>query len=241
MARSSALGNCDPSTWRINASMGRPATADRGDGNCVSFSQPVLGSVGLPEQGALLRLLCTFLRVGRTIDHLQVGNAPIGQQHRPPLILLPPHPEERYAMVHFGISGEPRAAHRTAPALNGLQLANIVARNGPQIPCGDAAAVPGGMTVGGLFAKGIAVPAEPEDRLPANTAMSLSSRMRLVPKGNRRRPEARPQLRCRPPHPAWRVPGLSGECAGEAIGPHNMMPPVRFDGPPRCGRDQRPV
>ena len=139
--------------------------------------------------------------------------------------------------------GEPRAGGGAAMVLQTSQMPHVIARRGPQLPGRDAAAVPRRIAVGMRVAPQIAVPAEPEHRLPTYAAIARASGMGLFAKRGRRRAKAEQHPRrfpvAAPPHPAFRRAAQRRERAGELVGADRMLPPIGFDGAPRGRRDER--
>ncbi len=183
--------------------------------------------------------------MGGSIDDLQVGHAPIGQQRRPRLGPpgLAPNLEQRHAVIDLGVLAEPRAGGGAAMVLQPSQMPHVIARRGPQFPGRDAAAVPGRIAVGMRVAPQIAMPAEPEHRLPTYAAIARASGMGLFAKRGGWRAKAKRRTRgfpaAAPPHPTFRCAAQCRERAGELVGADRMLPPIGFDGASRGRRDER--
>src|SRR3569623_3596323 len=129
------------------------------------------------------------------VDHLQVRQAPEVEQLRPAEIaMLPPHAEQRNAVIDFGSLPQPRAAGGTATLLQLPEQLGVVARCVPELPGDDAGGVPNGVIVGPL-APQVFVPAEPIDRLTADAARPGATRVPLVAIRCRRGAEPRRQRR----------------------------------------------
>ena len=118
------------------------------------------------------RLDGTFCRVNVTIDHLEVGQAPIAEQIRPRRFpVFAPHPKQRDAVVNFGTLPQPSAALAPAPHLQPPQETDVVARRVPKLPCDHAGAVPVRVHVSAAVPQ-IDLPTEAIDRLAAHAAES---------------------------------------------------------------------
>ena len=184
--------------------------------------------------------------MGGSIDDLQVGHAPIGQQRGPGssgALRVAPDPEQRHAVIDLRVLAEPRAGGGAAMVLQTSQMPHVIARRSPQLPGRDAAAVPRRIAVGMRVAPQIAVPAEPEHRLPADAARARTPAVDLFAKRGGRRAKAERHVRrfaaADPPDPAFRRAAQRGERAGEPVGPDRMLPPIGFDGASRGRRDER--
>src|SRR5262245_315650 len=118
------------------------------------------------------RLDGTFFRVNVTIDYLEVGQAPIGEQIRPRRFpVFAPHPKQRDAVVNFGILPQPSAALAAAQRLQPPQEPGVVTRHVPKLPRDHTGAMPSRIHVGAATPK-IDMPTEAIDRLAAHAAES---------------------------------------------------------------------
>lgn len=147
-----------------------------------------------PSRNALAGFPHAFLDMCWPVDHLEIGNAPIGQEVRPWLLaMVVPDPEQRYAMVYLGFSQESPPGFVAAPLLKGLQEAKLTAWRGPELPGRNAAGVPACVLVVPACAPEIAVPAKAENWLTADAAMTRALGKFLLPVGRGRRSKARRQ------------------------------------------------
>ena len=116
------------------------------------------------------RLDGTFCRVNLTIDYLEVGQAPIGEQIRPRRFpALVPNPKQRDAVVNFGTLPQPSAALTAAPRLQPPQEPGVVTRHVPKLPGDHTVAMPSRIHVGAAIPQ-IDMPTEAIDRLAAYAA-----------------------------------------------------------------------
>src|SRR6516162_11422626 len=100
--------------------------------------------------------------MGGAVDDLEVGRAPESKQLWPcERAVVAPHRKQRHAVIDFGILEQPLAGEAAAAALQRLEMAQVIAWRRPQVPGGDAAAVPAGVLVGSSVAPQVAMPAEP--------------------------------------------------------------------------------
>lgn len=137
-----------------------------------------------------------FLDMRWPVDHLEIRNAPIGQEVRPWLLaMVVPDPEQRYAMVYLSFSQESPPGFVAAPLLKGLQETKLAAWRGPELPGRNAAGVPACVPVVAARAPEIAVPAEAENWLAADAAMTWALGEFLLTIGCRWRAKARRQAR----------------------------------------------
>ena len=72
-------------------------------------------------------------------------------------------------MINFGTLQQPTAGFAAAPCLQTPQESRVVTRRSPELPCDHARAVPNRILVRPSVPQ-IDMPAEPIDRLPADTA-----------------------------------------------------------------------
>ncbi len=98
---------------------------------------------------SLSRLRTAFLQMGGAVDDLQVRYAPEIEQSRPiGVLVIPPHLEQRDAMIDLGLREQPITTKAATPVLKRLELSEIGARCVPQVPCRDAAGMPFAIAVG---------------------------------------------------------------------------------------------
>src|SRR5207302_8791438 len=95
------------------------------------------------------------------------------QQLRPgERAVIAPNREQRHAVIDLGVLEQALAGEPAAAALQRLEVAQMLARGRPQVPGGNAAAVPARGLVGPAVAPQVAVPAEAKHRLAAHAAMA---------------------------------------------------------------------
>src|SRR6516225_1981782 len=110
------------------------------------------------------RLDGTFCSVNVTIDYLEVWQAPIVEQIRPPHFpVFAPNSKQRDAVVNFGALPQPSAALTAAPRLQPSQERGVVARRVPKLPRDHTGAVPVRIHVGADIPQ-IDMPTEAIDR-----------------------------------------------------------------------------
>ncbi len=118
------------------------------------------------------RFCRAFRSVNIAINHLKVRQSPKIEQSRPSGVsVFVPNPEQRDAMVDFGIPPQPPAALGAPPTLDASQQLDLATWRIPELPSNHASAVPDGVLVGPGSPK-VNVPAEAVDRLTAHAAKS---------------------------------------------------------------------
>jgi hypothetical protein len=139
-----------------------------------------LGEVGRGAGNApVTRFDHAFSRVDVAIDHLKVGQSPKSQQPRPTRVtVFAPNPEQRDAVVNFGVPPQSPAALSAAPTLKTPQQFNLATWRIPELPGGHARAMPDCILVGTGSPK-VNVPAEAADRLTAHAAKSWPQGVRV--------------------------------------------------------------
>jgi hypothetical protein len=94
------------------------------------------------------------------VDHLKVRQSPKVDQSRPRRVsVFAPDPEQRDAMVNFGIPPQPPAALSAPPTLETPQKSNLATRRIPELPSDHTSTVPDRILVG-TAAPQVNVPAE---------------------------------------------------------------------------------
>ena len=145
---------------------------------------------------------------------------------------------ERHAVVDLVATHERPVAGGAAPLLQAGEERRVTGRRGPQRPGRDAAAVPAGAAPLRAVAPEVAMPAEPEDRLPADAAGAGAGPMRGLAERGRRQAEApgSPVLvgSADRPCPVVRHRAAGRERAGKPVGAQRMPVPVARD---RAARD----
>ncbi len=190
------------------------------------------------------RFCRAFRSVNIAINHLKVRQSPKVEQSRPRRVsVFAPDPEQRDAMVDFGIPPQPPAALSAAPTLDTTQQSDLATRRIPELPSNHASAVPDGVLVGSGSPK-VNVPAEAVDRLTAHAAKSWPQGVRVFTERHgwcaERERQAVPAVP-QPPRPSSGRLAATRKCPRQAIGSNWMDAPVRLDGKPRRRRHKRAV
>jgi hypothetical protein len=105
-----------------------------------------------------------FRSVDVAIDHLKVDQSPKVKQSRPRRIsVFAPDPEQRDALVNFGIPPQPAGSLTAAPTLEASQKSDLAAWRIPELPRDHAGAMPHRVLVGTATPK-VNVPTEAINR-----------------------------------------------------------------------------
>ncbi len=156
--------------------------------------------------------------------------------------MLAPHLEQRHAVVDLGGLPQAPAAFAAAPRLQAAQQRRFAARRVPELPGDHAGAVPGGILVRAA-APQIDMPAETENRLPADAAKAGTARIFGFAIRRRRYPERRRQaalaLIGETPGPSVGRAALARQRPRQAIGAQRMRAPIGIDRQPRRRRHER--
>jgi hypothetical protein len=142
-------------------------------------------------------------------------------------------PEQRDAMVNFGIPPQPPAALSAPPTLETPQKSNLATRRIPELPSDHTSTVPDRILVGTAAPK-VNVPAEAIYRLTAHATKSRTPCMcgfavRRGRRAERKRQTAPPVAQ--PPSPATGSLAASGECSRQGDR-------LELDGRPNMTRSQ---
>ncbi len=156
--------------------------------------------------------------------------------------MLGPDGEERNTMVHFRRPEQAAPGRCASPLLAQLQNLEVIGRSGPELPGHDTGGVPRGIPVRLAVAPGVAMPAQPEDRLPADAAMPRSTRKGGLPIRCRRRAEGHRQtgflVGAETPLPPCRLSTFGRKRPREPVSQERAMPPVGFHGAALGRRDE---
>jgi hypothetical protein len=181
--------------------------------------------------GPVLGFGSAFRQMSLARDHLEVREAPVSEQLWPRFpSVLPPHVEERHAVVDFRHRRQAPPAHGAAKPLNTFQDRRVEMRGGPEFPRDRAGLVPSRARARASVAPQVAMPSVAKDRLAANTAGSMSSRECRFPKRGRRRSEVGrqpvPAVHVEGPGPTRGRPAQSREGSGQALRAQRVRLPV---------------
>jgi hypothetical protein len=184
-----------------------------------------------PPPFSLLRLGGAFRDVRLARDHLQVLDAPEPEQMGPGgVAILAPDSIQGDPVIDLARSEQPSSAFGTSSALHLPERPHEQIRSGPELPGDDAGGVPHRVGVRLPVAPEILVPAEAEDRLPANAAMAVAAReCRLAIRSGRRAEafgNALGPIAINPPSPALRSAAVGRKRPREAIGSDGMGAPI---------------
>ena len=195
----------------------------------------VLRWSGRPRLGPLPRFVGAFLEMRFPVDHLQVGQPPIGEKLRPRRrALVAPDPEQRNAMIDLRVPQQPSPCGGASMPLDAFEQAVLLARRVPEFPRGDAGSVPARPRVRRPVSTDDSYAGHSDRRVGHRRSMNRRPREPGFPVGKRGRSErlrhAVQSLEPDAPAPSRRGAAFCGERSRQAVGAQGVRLPISLNG-----------